>query len=359
MEKSWRAMLLVLSCVPFFSLSGLKSWIYRRAGASVGEHVHFAPYSRIVLPDFHNLKIGDGTVFGRSVKIYCESLEVGQDTHFSAGVFADGPASLKVGDGCYFFRGVYIDLNEPVIIEDDVGIGADYIFTHSIWHPVTEGGPRKFAGVHIKRGAWIPAGVFIMPGVTIGEGATVGARAVVVEDVPDGVLVVGIPAKIVKTAEEARRKLSFEDKSEIVKQILDEYTSSTAKATTRALSEMPLANLFSKGYLIETTRKRLFWVHKNRTAVVYSVTTIGEARIACLEDLCRKFDTVLLVSLIAIPEGLTKKLEEKQFSNLFWFNVEEKIRKRSWKQEAVSLHEFFWSRYGIRFRFQGGKARES
>jgi serine acetyltransferase len=35
----------------------------------------------------------------------------------------------------------------------------------------------------------------VVPRIRIGAGATVGAGAVVIEDVPDGVTVVGIPAK--------------------------------------------------------------------------------------------------------------------------------------------------------------------
>lgn len=353
MEKVYRTLLRGLSSVPFISFSGVKSSIYRRLGANIGEHVYFAPHSRITLPNFRNMKIGDGVRFGPYVNIYCKGLEVGEDTHFSEGVYAGGPAVLKVGKGCFFARRVYIDLNEPVIIEDDVGIGADYIFTHSVWHPVTEGGPRKFAPVHIKRGAWIPAGVFIMPGVTIGEGATVGARAVVVDDVPDGVLAVGVPAKITKSAEEAKRNLSFGEKSEIVKGILDAYTSEVAKTADAALAEMPSDNLFSKVYSMESIGKRLFWARKRRIGIIYSDVAIGKEHTVRVEDFCRKFDVILFVALVTIPEEFMKTFAEKRFYNLFWFSVDGKIRKRSWKQEVVSLHNFFRSRYGIRFRFYG------
>ena len=39
----------------------------------------------------------------------------------------------------------------------------------------------------------------ILPGVTIGDNSTVGAGAVVIENVPSNSVVVGIPAKIVKS----------------------------------------------------------------------------------------------------------------------------------------------------------------
>lgn len=51
----------------------------------------------------------------------------------------------------------------------------------------------------IKKGAWIGAGATVLPGVSIGKYAIVGAGAIVTKDVPDYSVVVGIPAKVVKT----------------------------------------------------------------------------------------------------------------------------------------------------------------
>lgn len=53
--------------------------------------------------------------------------------------------------------------------------------------------------IRIKQKAWIGAGATILPGVTIGENAIVAAGAVVSKDVPDNLIVAGIPAKIIKS----------------------------------------------------------------------------------------------------------------------------------------------------------------
>jgi len=42
---------------------------------------------------------------------------------------------------------------------------------------------------------WVGAGATVLPRITIGHDAVVGAGAVVTEDVPDGTMVVGIPAR--------------------------------------------------------------------------------------------------------------------------------------------------------------------
>lgn len=50
--------------------------------------------------------------------------------------------------------------------------------------------------------AWIGAGAIIMPGVTIGEGAVVGAGSVVTRDVPARMIVVGNPARILRSVDD-------------------------------------------------------------------------------------------------------------------------------------------------------------
>lgn len=52
--------------------------------------------------------------------------------------------------------------------------------------------------VHVGRAAWIGIGATILDHKCIGAGAIVGGGAVVVDDIPEDVVVVGVPAKILK-----------------------------------------------------------------------------------------------------------------------------------------------------------------
>jgi len=52
--------------------------------------------------------------------------------------------------------------------------------------------------IYIKNGAWIASGVIITGPVTIGENSVIGSGSVVVKDIPDSVLAVGNPARVVK-----------------------------------------------------------------------------------------------------------------------------------------------------------------
>lgn len=52
--------------------------------------------------------------------------------------------------------------------------------------------------------------VIILPGVTIGNNVVIGAGAVVSKDIPDNSVAVGVPARVIKTAEEYFEKIQRE-----------------------------------------------------------------------------------------------------------------------------------------------------
>ena len=60
---------------------------------------------------------------------------------------------------------------------------------------------NHFAPIHIGDRVWIGSSAVITKGVTIGNGSVVAAGAVVTKDVPENVIVGGVPAKIIKKIE--------------------------------------------------------------------------------------------------------------------------------------------------------------
>jgi len=66
----------------------------------------------------------------------------------------------------------------------------------------TEKRREQMKGPTIRRGARIGGGAVLCPGVEVGEEAFVGAGAVVVKDVPPRTVVVGNPARALRTVPE-------------------------------------------------------------------------------------------------------------------------------------------------------------
>jgi acetyltransferase-like isoleucine patch superfamily enzyme len=106
----------------------------------------------------------------------------------------------KIGKNVFInFDCTFLDLG-GITIEDNVLI-APKVSLLSEGHPLEPETRHALVPkpIHIKKNAWIGAGATILQGVTIGENAVVASGAVVSKDVPDNVIVGGIPAKIIKT----------------------------------------------------------------------------------------------------------------------------------------------------------------
>ena len=88
-----------------------------------------------------------------------------------------------------------------VTIGDDCFIGPNvsiYTACHST-DPVERNTRNEWARpVSIGHNVWIGGSVTILPGVTIGNNVTIGAGSVVTKDIPDNVVAVGNPCRVIK-----------------------------------------------------------------------------------------------------------------------------------------------------------------
>ncbi len=87
-----------------------------------------------------------------------------------------------------------------VVIGDDCLIGHNTVLA-TLNHDLA---PSRRADMHpapivIGRNVWIGANVTVLPGVTIGDNAVVAAASVVKKDVPENSVVVGSPARVVRS----------------------------------------------------------------------------------------------------------------------------------------------------------------
>ena len=125
------------------------------------------------------------------------------------GSFLRAPLAGAAFDKMYIGNHVFINSNllamarGGITIEDDVQIAAN-VQLLSNNHDPYDRQVLLCKPIVIKEGAWIGAGASIMAGVTIGEYAIVGAASVVTHDVGDYEVVVGSPARVIKTLDSER-----------------------------------------------------------------------------------------------------------------------------------------------------------
>ena len=102
---------------------------------------------------------------------------------------------LKLGYKTDIGAFTYINAKNGVIVEDFVQIGS-HCSLYSISTIDNKGGK-----ITLKKNCKIGSHSLIMPGVTIGENAIIGAFSFVNKDIPNNVVVAGVPIKIIKKIE--------------------------------------------------------------------------------------------------------------------------------------------------------------
>jgi acetyltransferase-like isoleucine patch superfamily enzyme len=98
----------------------------------------------------------------------------------------------------------YINAKNTVTIEDYVQIGSHC----SIYSVSTI--DNKTGTVTLKKNCKIGSHSIVMPGVTVGENSIVGAFSFVDNDVPDNAIAVGVPAKVIRSIDDADYPDEFE-----------------------------------------------------------------------------------------------------------------------------------------------------
>lgn len=104
---------------------------------------------------------------------------------------------IEIHPGATIGRRFFIDHGMGVVIGETAEIGDDV----TLYQGVTLGGTALHDGKRhptLGNGVVVGAGAQVLGPITVGPGARIGANAVVIKDVPDGVTMVGIPARPVQ-----------------------------------------------------------------------------------------------------------------------------------------------------------------
>ena len=135
-------------------------------------------------------KIGDGTKVWHFCHIM-RNCNIGIHCSIGQNVFIAENVSI----GNYVKIQNNVSVYSGVELEDYVFCGPSCVFTNVINPRAEIDRKSEYKKTIVKRGATIGANATVLCGITIGRYAFVAAGAVVLDDVPDYALVVGVPAK--------------------------------------------------------------------------------------------------------------------------------------------------------------------
>lgn len=130
------------------------------------------------LEKLFNRKLDDVRILTPFICDFGNRVTFGKNVFINHSTILSASGGIEFGDGVMLAPGVKI-----------ATINHDYNNRHTIY---------TYGKVTVKKNAWIGLGATITPGVTIGENSVVAAGSVVTKDVPDNVVVGGVPAKIIK-----------------------------------------------------------------------------------------------------------------------------------------------------------------
>jgi acetyltransferase-like isoleucine patch superfamily enzyme len=150
-------------------------------------------------------KIALDVELGKNVKIqdFVNLYGCSIGDHTKIGTFVEIQKGATIGKNCKISSHSFIC--EGVIIEDEVFTGHGVIFINDKYpRAATASGALqteddwKVIPTRVKAGASIGSNATVLCGLTIGAGSIIGAGSVVINDIPDNVIVAGNPAKIIR-----------------------------------------------------------------------------------------------------------------------------------------------------------------
>lgn len=139
----------------------------------------------------------------------------GKNIHIEAPFHCDYGKNIEIGDNFFAnYNCTILDVGR-VKIGDNVQFAPNvsiYTAGHPI-HPDSRNSGYEYGiGIEIGNNTWLGGNVVVNPGVKIGENVVIGSGSVVTKDIPNNVIAVGNPCKVVREITEEDRKYYYKNK---------------------------------------------------------------------------------------------------------------------------------------------------
>lgn len=143
--------------------------------------------------------IGKNSVLRGELLIFAHAgeIHIGEDCYLGEGSRIWSSESVKIGNRVYISHNVNIHDTNSHSLNPQLR-HKHFMEIISTGHPQVNNVDIQSQPILIEDDVWIGFNSTIFKGVTIGKGAVVGACSVVTKDVPEFVVVVGNPAKVIK-----------------------------------------------------------------------------------------------------------------------------------------------------------------
>lgn len=136
----------------------------------------------------------------------------------TAPFWCDYGFNIEIGENFYTNHNCVILDGAKVTFGDNVFIAPNCIFS-TAGHPLDAEqrnmGLEYAYPITVGDNVWFGASVTVLPGVTIGSNTVIGAGSIVNKDIPDGVIAVGNPCRVLRTITEEDKKKYWRNKNEV------------------------------------------------------------------------------------------------------------------------------------------------
>lgn len=187
-----------------------KELIYDSANKDILEvQSHYVKYMK----EYNTLGLGDEKRMKELLPLMIA--EVGEGCYIQPPFYANwGGHHVHIGNGVYANFSLTLVDDGHIYIGDKTMI-APNVTIATASHPINSAMRKKALqynkDVHIGKNVWLGAGAIILPGVSIGDNTVIGAGSVVTRSIPENVIAVGNPCKVLRKIDERDDKYYHRD----------------------------------------------------------------------------------------------------------------------------------------------------